>query len=286
MGEQPQGEHHHVDGEGGVKTESLIRDDAHRLSKLLDEIIGDILYGRLAAHEDGDVLLSCPSLDQPPHGVRQACEDVLPVVLRREQRHLHISLSLPLGIPLLDVVVGACQQRCLRGLVGRQLAYRLFHQSGEDGVVKLDDALPRPVVGRQCLFADGLLAKRLREVCQQSPVTLSPAVDALLHVTDDEVARSLLCHAVVEQHLEVAPLYLTGVLKLVDHDVAQLYADLFVEERRVRSLYHTVEQSLRITEHEAVGVSVALLHRLGDGVEQSQFAQMGERLHTGVVFTP
>ena len=80
------------------------------------------------------------------------------------------------------------------------------------------------------------------DVIQQFPVSLPPAVDALLDITHNQIVRVGLCHAVVKQLPEVLPLNRTCVLKLVNHDVFQIGSHLLEDERRIGVSHQCAEQ--------------------------------------------
>ena len=68
----------------------------------------------------------------------------------------------------------------------------------EEVVVESDDVPLRTVVFLQ---GDGLyllLTELLFDIIQQAPVSSAPTVDALLHVTHDEVGTVLMTHRLVE----------------------------------------------------------------------------------------
>ena len=72
------------------------------------------------------------------------------------------------------------------------------------------------------------------ESVQQTPGAASPAVDALLDVTHDEIAAA---DGLVfeEQRLENLPLQRAGVLELVNHHVVQFCTDFIEIKRGVRA---------------------------------------------------
>ena len=61
-----------------------------------------------------------------------------------------------------------------------------------------------------------------------------------------------MAHCLGKQHLEVLPLYGRGVLKLVDHYVLQLGANLLEDEWRVATINKRVEQLLSVAKQKAV----------------------------------
>lgn len=121
----------------------------------------------------------------------------------------------------------------------------------------------------------------LVEVLQELPVAVAPAIDALLHVSDDETSV-LVSDAVVEQDFEVGPLHGRCVLKLINHDIAQLSPDLLVDERRVLLVDEVVEQFLRVGERIVVVVGIDVVDLLLDTSEESQLVDVLQRELDGV----
>ena len=99
----------------------------------------------------------------------------------------------------------------------------------------------------------------------------------MLHVAHNQVACVLAAHGLFQKHLEVLPLDGTGVLKLIYHHVVQLGAYLLKDKWGVAVLNQGVEQGLRVTEQEAVGLLVQLSHLLVDATQQAQLVEMLHR---------
>ena len=99
---------------------------------------------------------------------------------------------------------------------------------------------------------------KIIDIVEQSPIAGSPSVDALFYVTYDKVAGIFSTHGFFEQHFKVLPLYCTGILKLVNHYMVELSANLFKDEWRITILYQWIEQGLSIAQKETVCLSVHL----------------------------
>ena len=87
------------------------------------------------------------------------------------------------------------------------------------------------------------------------PTAAAPAIDALFDVADHHAFLPA-CHQFVKQHSEVVPLHLRGVLKFVNHDVAQGGSNALIDERGVTPLHHVSEQNGRFGKHEMSGGTV------------------------------
>ena len=102
----------------------------------------------------------------------------------------------------------------------------------EKGVVEIYDVTFGAVVGFQGMDFHHLvgIGEFLVDGIQQSPVARAPTIDALLDIAHDEILRLLMTHTFLQQHLEVLPLYGTGVLEFINHDVFQLGAYLLEDK--------------------------------------------------------
>ena len=103
---------------------------------------------------------------------------------------------------------------------------------GEKGVVESDKAAFAAVVGVQVADVGLVGGHFFVDMVQDAPVAVPPTVDALFHVAHDEVAVSR-SHAFLQQHFEVFPLHGRRVLEFINHDVVDVCAHLFVDERRI-----------------------------------------------------
>ena len=159
----------------------------------------------------------------------------------------------------------------------------------EEYVVEVDNVGFRAVVGVESCLSDVLVVELLADSVEQSPVAISPSVDALLYISHNQTCR-MLCQAVVEQHLEVLPLCHARVLELVYHDVLDLRPYLLVYERGVAIANHSVEQHLCRAQREPVGQCVCLVNLVVDASQQAQLADVlnssGSRLVVAEIFPP
>ena len=73
-----------------------------------------------------------------------------------------------------------------------------------------------------------------------------------------------MAHGLLQQHTEVLPLDGRGILKLIDHHVLQLGADLLEDEGRVALANECVQQLLGVAQQEAVGILVQFMYLLLD----------------------
>ena len=71
-------------------------------------------------------------------------------------------------------------------------------------------------------------------------------------------------HRLVQENLEVLPLYGGGILKLVDHHLFKLGPDLLEDKWRVATVDECMKQVLCITQQETVGLLVELAYLLFD----------------------
>ena len=111
-------------------------------------------------------------------------------------------------------------------------------------------------------------------VVQQTPVTATPAVDALFDIANDEVLATFMAHRLLKQDTEVLPLDGGCVLELVNHDVLQLCADLLEDKRRVAVADEGMEQLLCIAEQEAVRLLIQLTDLGFNATQESQLVEV------------
>ena len=145
----------------------------------------------------------------------------------------------------------------------------------EEGIVELHDGWQRSPVGGE---RGGIVVVRpcfkiVDLGVQEVPVATTPAVDALLDITDDKVLIAL-CKGVAEQGLEVAPLHARGVLEFVDHVRMDACARLFVDEGCIV----LVDKSRKhlgggTQQHDVLLVAVGS-HFLVDVGEDAQFVEV------------
>ena len=89
------------------------------------------------------------------------------------------------------------------------------------------------------------------------PVRASPAVDALLDISYQEILEALGV-AVGNQGLEVLPLHAGGILELVQEEMLEAYAQFLVDERGVGSIDYVLENDVGVVQAE----DVLLLHKV------------------------
>ena len=239
------------------------------------EVLGNDGYVSVGTHQDGDVGWRHSLVEERQHLVGQQLQRLSLIVVGRQQPHLHL--------PFVGTVVG---HQLLHVVVGRH--FLVLGSLGEEGVVEVDDA-----AGRAPIHAEGLHIHHLMGVAelrfdagQQPPVATAPAVDALLHVAHDEVLGAFVAHRLLQQHLEVLPLHGAGVLKLVDHDMLQLRANLLEDEGRVAAVDELMKQLLGVGKEESVLLLVELVHLLLDAGQQSQLTQVAQRQVGALVELP
>ena len=83
------------------------------------------------------------------------------------------------------------------------------------------------------------------QTVKDSPVTVSPAVDGLFDVSYYQAVCSL-SKPFEQEQFEISPLHPAGVLKLVDHDIADVGSYLFEHERGISVLNQLMEQGIGI----------------------------------------
>ena len=125
-------------------------------------------------------------------------------------------------------------------------------------------------VGQSAL---GSVLSVIFQVVQDVPVAVAPAVDGLLHIAYNQTVCTL-GQSFVEQQAEVVPLHAAGVLELVNHDVVQGGAHLFVDERGVACSGQAMEQGGGVGQQEAVLFGIEGVHLVGQAVKQLQGTQV------------
>ena len=276
VGEQSEGFHEEVHCHRGIESERFIRHDLH-LRHLLQEILGDHRYLVVHSYQDGDLSLGDTSFRQFADGVCHLLEGCRLIVFCRQECHADLACRLaPLGNLLHHVGIGSLQLFRLFGIQFLLFLILQLRRMTEEVVVEGDDVSLRTVVLLQGDRLYLLLTELLFDVIQQPPVTRTPTVDALFHITHDEVRAAFVTHRLVEQHAEVLPLHRTGVLELVDHHVLQLGTDLLKDKGGVAAFYQGMQQLLGVTQQETVVVLIEFPHFLLDAAQQSQLVQMAQ----------
>ena len=132
----------------------------------------------------------------------------------------------------------------------------------EEGVVEVHHGLAAsPVFAHGFYFRAGEILLDLAR--KQGPVGIAPAVDALLHVSHDEVVVGVGI-ALVQQGTEIVPLYVGSVLELVQQEILVAHAHLFVNEGGVAAGDDVLEDFVGFVQHHGVLLGE---HRLERAVE-------------------
>ena len=269
-------------GHGGTRREQegLVADDGRHV-RLGGEALDDRLHVAVVAYEDGHPLIGHPLGVEVADASFQVVEDDgLPVlaplvVLGGEDGDADVAAVGALrGHVLMDVTIDLLEgEGAAHGddVVARDRLEGL-HGLFEEFVVEVDDMARTAAVDVEGFDVDAQRRLPL-DVAEDAPVAAAPTVDALLHVADEEVAAAL-GEALEEEHAEVLPLQSRGVLKLVDHDMAQQGADLLEDERRVAVAHHATEEDGRLGEVEAGGLGIDVGHLAVDGVEEAEGLEM------------
>ena len=108
---------------------------------------------------------------------------------------------------------------------------------------------------------------------QNTPVSVSPAVDALLDVSHNQTAV-LLCQTLFQQQMEILPLHARGVLKFVDHHHVDGRTDFLIDKRGITFADQSVKQSVRVRKEKTVVRFVHAAHFLIDMYQQRQVIQI------------
>ena len=87
----------------------------------------------------------------------------------------------------------------------------------------------------------------LHTLVEQLPVRIAEAVYALLDVSDYEIFVVVRI-AFLQQRQEIHPLYIGGVLELVQQEMLETYAHLLVHERRIAASYDVLEDSVGVVQ--------------------------------------
>ena len=267
--EQTEGAHNETDGAGGVEAEGFVGNDAH-LRHLCEEMTGDEGNSRIGSYQDGDAALADALGHEGGDDLGRLVEDGFLVVIARQEPDVDMACCLlGGGNLLLHIGIGAFQ---LFGLVVAEFFLGEVFEFGsmaEEGIVEFDDTSLGTVVRTQVAGLDLLFGELVLDAVEQSPVARAPTVDALLDVAYDEIGGVLVAHGLGEQYVEVTPLDGRGVLKLVNHHVLYLGANLLEDERRIALTDERVEQLLSIAEQEAVVEFVELVYLFLDAAEQA-----------------
>ena len=106
-------------------------------------------------------------------------------------------------------------------------------RDSENRIVEIHHVGVASPVGIEHFVADGIGAEILWNLCfEQSPIGVSPAVNALFHVAHNKVEVPVR-QAFGQQRAKILPLHRRCVLKLIDHIIVDARARFFVHERRL-----------------------------------------------------
>ena len=126
--------------------------------------------------------------------------------------------------------------------------FQLYGRQGEEAVVEFHDLLATAPVVFQNYIVDTKRGEiSFHALSQQTPVTVTPTIDALLDITHDQGPPTF-GKSVHDQRQEIAPLHGRGVLKLVDHDMFVKISRFLEQKRGVVPGDQHVEQAGRVTQ--------------------------------------
>ena len=227
--QQAHGGDNHVDGNGTVEAESLVGYQPHVLETVvLGKGIGDVGNLLVGPDEDGDLLRGDTAADHVGYGVEDCANDFLAIadgllcpiivtvvvflfaVRRRKKRYPHASADIIFVKVLNNIGIGRQQLVDILVLqsVGSQPVALLSGGLNEELIVETDDAPLRTVVAVESGDIDEIVGKAVvavlyvasvavaDETVYQPPVAVSPPVDALFDVADDERVAVLFADAV------------------------------------------------------------------------------------------
>ena len=130
----------------------------------------------------------------------------------------------------------------------------------EEEIVEVHHICQTAVVGVKYFF---LMAFKLvrHNIIQQFPVRASPAVDALLDVSDYQALASLGL-ALMKQRAEIAPLHTGSILELVKKEMFITDSQLLIHERSIRTVDYVTKNRIGIIDTENILFLHQLLERL------------------------
>ena len=140
----------------------------------------------------------------------------------------------------------------------------------DHGVVETYDERQASTVVGEVLLQDIFRAEIFGDLrVENPPVAAPPSVDRLFDVSDDEYGNAVgLRHRISEQRQEIPPFAPGGILELVDHEVFEPAADLFVNERGLVVLDELREDVFCLREEQVTGFVATRQHL---------FVQVGEQ---------
>ena len=178
--------------------------------------------------KNGDILLRIAAVEQAVYVVNHADKSGFDFALCRLVQFLNADMA---------EVVPILFSNFLDDIGVDVLHAQHVGKNGEKCVVPLDYVAGTSPIGVRlyvvALRHDGLFWKiPINLFLQQSRVGVAEPVDTLFHVADNQ-AVVVACQTVDHERTHVFPLHLRCVLKLVDEEMFQPYADTFVNERCV-----------------------------------------------------
>ena len=227
--DEPQGLHQDVDGQRRIQSERFIAHDVDVWS-MLGHVFGNHRNVAVGTHEYGHFVLWYALTDEVLQYLGDAAECLLQIVVGSQQLYTDKACwGLVGGYLLLHFGTGPFQLvsfwRLLQFVILQLGSFR------EESIVELGNHPFRTPVHLQLLQLYHILRELLLNVVQQSPVAASPAVDALLDISHDEVLAAFVAHGFQQKYAEVLPLDGGRVLELVYHDVLQLGTYLLEDKR-------------------------------------------------------
>ncbi len=160
-----------------------------------------------------------------------------------DELHLHITIKIFLRFLRhigIDVVNQVTYSVSFIFICRKQIAFHSAAYFLEKMIVEPHNVFcTAPVIAERNFFAAAEIV--FYTALKQFPVGISPAVNALFHVANNQVVVTTI-HAIFEQRLEIFPLHRRGVLKFVEHEMFQENAHFFVDKWRVAAFDYSVQK--------------------------------------------
>ena len=241
LDEVTQGIHEHADGQRCIQAEGLVRHQSIRC--MLVEVARNGRYELVLAHQDGHIVHLHALLNHALHLLGKQLHGLVLIVSLvlawcLDEGHLYRTLSILSVDFLFYIGIGTLQLITFLALFGLVSFVQNLAGVCKYFVIETYDVLLASSIYFQCVFIDREGSDTVLQSVQDTPVSASPSVDALLHIAHNEGIRPLRKPFEQEQ-LEVTPLHARCILELVNHHVADVRANLLEHERRV-ALTHDV----------------------------------------------
>ena len=207
---------------------------------MVHKILSNVLYVTIASYQDCYLVARNTSFNQLVYSVQCGLHHSVFNIFTAQELDTDRSIRnrMVVWYLLADIAICTFQLFTFLWTFIRQVFNLQLYCFCEKSIVKLNDVSIRAVVGIQSFYAYCCaFIKFFINIVEQSPIAGSPSVDALFYVTYDKVAGIFSTHGFFEQHFKVLPLYCTGILKLVNHYMVELSANLFKDEWRIAILY-------------------------------------------------